>query len=101
MIRGIYSGLRSWSARKSTQNSREPVRAVLLAMNPDHELPGDQIAERVGRSPRFVDRWLAAYRCEGIAALVPKKQPGRMPKLTPEQEQQLRARLEKRVSLRT
>lgn len=81
-------------SQEANAKQRDRYRAVLLAMNPDHELEGDQIAERVGRSPRFVDRWLAEYRRGGIAALVPRKQPGRKPKLTPEQEQQLRARLD-------
>ena len=55
---------------------------------------GDQIAQRIGRSPRFVDEWLARYRSDGLTALTPRKQPGKPPKLTAEQETQLKARLD-------
>jgi transposase len=72
---------------------RDRYRAVLLASGAK-PLKGEQIAARLGRSPRFVDKWLACYRRGGIDALTPRKQPGRKPKLTPQQEQQLRARLE-------
>ena len=70
---------------------RDRYRAVLLAMD---GLEGDEIAARVGRSPRFVDEWVGRYRRGGPAALRPKKQPGRRPKLTPQQEGQLKARLD-------
>lgn len=79
------------SERNAKQRDR--YRAVLLAMD-EAEHEGDEIAEVVGRSPRFVDEWAARYRRGGIAALVPKKQPGRRPKLTAEQEQKLKARLD-------
>ena len=77
--------------RESNAKQRDRCRAVLLAMD---ALEGDEIAERVGRSPRFVDEWVGRYRKGGVEALVPKKQPGRPPKLTPQQEQALRARLD-------
>jgi transposase len=64
---------------------------VLLAMD---GLEGDDIALRLGRSPRFVDEWVGRYRRGGLAALRPRKQPGRRPKLTPEQEGHLKARLD-------
>jgi transposase len=70
---------------------RDRYRAVLLAMD---DLEGDEIALRLGRSPRFVDEWAGRYRRGGIAALRPKKQPGRRPKLTAGQEEQLKARLD-------
>ena len=78
--------------RESDARQRDRYRAVLLAM--DGQLQGNQIAACLGRSPRFVDQWLARYRGGGTAALVPRKQPGRRPKLTARQEQQLRARLD-------
>ena len=78
--------------RESDARQRDRYRAVLLAM--DDELEGDQIAAHLGRSPRFVDKWLARYRRDGIEGLIPRKQPGRRPKLSGEQEQQLRARLD-------
>ena len=70
---------------------RDRYRAVLLAMD---DLEGDEIALRLGRSPRFVDEWAGRYRRGGIAALRPKRQPGRRPKLTAGQEEQLKARLD-------
>jgi transposase len=77
---------------ESNAKQRDRYRAVLLAI--DGHLEGDDIAHRLGRSPRFVDEWLARYRRGGLAALVPRRQPGRTPKLTPRQEEQLRARLD-------
>ena len=55
---------------------------------------GDEIAKGIGRSPRFVDEWIARYRSQGLPGLIPKKQPGARPKLTPELEARLRQRLE-------
>ena len=78
-------------ARESDAKQRDRYRAVLLAMD---RLEGDEIAGRVGRSPRFVDEWVGRYRRGGIEALVPRRQPGRPPKLTPDQEAALRARLD-------
>jgi transposase len=77
--------------RESDAKQRDRYRAVLLAMD---GLEGDEIAGRVGRSPRFVDEWAGRYRKGGVEALVPKKQSGRPPKLTPDQEAALRARLD-------
>jgi len=84
--------LEELARRESNAKQRDRYRAVLLAI--DDELEGDQIADRLDRSPRFVDKWLARYRAGGIEALAPRKQPGRTPKLTPQQEQQLKARLD-------
>jgi transposase len=82
--------------REPDAKQRDRYRAVLLAV--DGGLEGDEIARRLGRSPRFVDKWLARYRRGGRAALVPGRQPGRPPgrppKLAPGQEEQLRARLD-------
>lgn len=78
--------------REANAKQRDRYRAVLLAM--DGRLEGDQIAEKLGRSARFVDEWLARYRRAGIEALVPRKQPGRRPKLTIQQEEQLKQRLD-------
>jgi transposase len=77
--------------REPDARQRDRYRAVLLAMD---DLEGDDIAMRLGRSPRFVDEWVGRYRRGGLAALRPRKQPGRRPKLTPQQEEQLKARLD-------
>lgn len=77
--------------RENNAKQRDRYRAVLLARQ---GLEGEEIAARLGRSPRFVDEWVARYRRQGLAGLRPKKQPGRKPKLTAEQEQQLKARLD-------
>ena len=78
---------------KSEKNAkqRDRYRAVLLAVEGRE---GDDIAAHIGRSPRFVDEWTARYRRGGIDALQGKKYPGRKPKLTPQQEEQLKARLD-------
>jgi transposase len=81
--------------RESDARQRDRYRAVLLAMGGDGpELEGDEIALRLGRSPRFVDEWVGRYRRGGVGALRPRKQPGRRPKLTPRQEGRLKARLD-------
>jgi transposase len=77
--------------RESDARQRGRYRAVLLAMD-DSE--GDGVARRPGRSPRFVDEWAARYRRGGPAALRPRKQPGRRPTLTAEQEGRPEARLD-------
>jgi transposase len=80
--------------RECDARQRDRYRAVLLAMDDDVLLEGDDIALRLGRSPRFVDEWVGRYRRGGLGALRPRKQPGRRPKLTPRQEEQLKARLD-------
>ena len=77
--------------REANAKQRDRYRAVLLAMD---DLEGDEVALRLGRSPRFVDEWVGRYRRGGLGALRPRRQPGRRPKLTPQQEEQLKARLD-------
>jgi transposase len=77
--------------KEANAKQRDRYRAVLLAIEGRQ---GDEIAQRIGRSPRFVDEWVARYRRSGLEGLKPRKQPGRVPKLTPEQEKQLMARLD-------
>jgi transposase len=71
------------------------LRAVLLAAEGDDgvELEGDEIARRVGRSPRFVDQWLARYRAGGLAAVRPGKATGQPPKLAADNRQAFKARI--------
>ena len=77
---------------EANAKQRDRYRAVLLVAA--EQLQGDEIAKRLGRSPRFVDEWAGRYRRGGIEALLPRKQPGRRPKLTAEQEQKLKQRLD-------
>jgi|SRR5918995_482292 transposase len=84
-------GLEELVRAQNNAKQRDRYRAVLLAMD---DVQGDQIAQTLCRSPRFVDEWAGRYRRGGIAALVPKKQRGRKPKLTLEQEAKLRERLD-------
>jgi transposase len=75
---------------------RDRYRAVLLAAeggDAGAELEGDQIAQRLGRSPRFVDQWLARYRQNGLPGLEPRRAKGRVPKLDATQQQAFKARL--------
>jgi transposase len=87
-------------ARASKQRrtlQRDRLRVVLLAGDGDdagRELSREQIAERVGRSRQFVDQWVTRYRKGGLGAIAAKKQPGRSPKLTPVQDEQLKAILD-------
>lgn len=81
--------------RKTLQRDR--LRVVLLAGEGDgdgRELFREQIAERVDRSRQFVDQWVRRYRTGGLDAIGAKKQPGRRAKLTAEQDERLRARLD-------
>jgi transposase len=76
---------------------RDRLRVVLLAGDGDEagrELFREQIAQRVRRSRQFVDQWVGRYRTGGLDAIVAKKQPGRAPKLTAAQDEQLKALLD-------
>jgi transposase len=86
------SRLQKLVAREANTKQRDRYRAVLLVAA--EQLGGDEIAKRLGRSPRFVDEWAGRYRRGGIDALLPRKQPGRRPKLTSQQEQKLKQRLD-------
>ena len=78
-------------AREVNAKQRDRYRVVLLAMD---DIEGDEIALQLARSPRFVDEWAARYRKGGLDALRPWRQSGRPPKLTAEQTEQLRRRLD-------
>jgi transposase len=76
---------------------RDRYRAVLLAAgraDDGREHEGDEIARRLDRSPRFVDRWVAAYRRGGVAALRGRPPGGRRPaRLAPGRHAAFKARL--------
>ena len=86
-----FQRLQNLIKTETTAKQRDRYRAVLMAIEGRE---GDDIAARIGRSPRFVDEWAARYRCGGLDALRGKKYPGRKPKLTPQQEERLKARLD-------
>lgn len=70
---------------------RDRYRAVLLALE-GKTCP--QIVAAVGRSRRSVQDWVYCYRDGGIDALPDGKRTGRPSKLTREQEESLKARLD-------
>jgi len=80
---------------EANAKQRDRLRAVLLAAEGEdgQELEGDQIAQRLARSPRFVDQWLARYRSGGLAAIKPGKAKGQKPKLPVEKQAAFKARL--------
>ena len=71
---------------------RDRYRAVLLVA--EDALQGDEIARRLGRSPRFVDEWAGRYRRGGLAALVPRKPRGATARLDAAGVERLKARLD-------
>ena len=89
------SKLREFVREEKDARQRDRFRAVLLAAEGDAgaELEGDPIAARLGRSPRFVDQWVARYRRGGLEALYPGKAKGRTAKLTPEKQRAFKARI--------
>jgi transposase len=92
----VWNGYRlAIERRQADQRDRYNVLLLLGDGGADgEELEGDEVARRVGRSPRFVDKWRGRYAAGGFAAIVRGKAKGRPPKLTPEQDQLLRARLD-------
>ena len=84
--------LRRHAAAERQALQRDRYRAVLLVA--EHGLAGDEVARRLGRSPRFVDEWAGRYRRGGLDALVPREPPGAAPKLSPAQAAKLKARLD-------
>ena len=87
--------LRESVRAEASAKQRDRFRAVLLAAEGEggRELEGDEIARRLARSPRFVDKWVARYRGSGLDALRPRKARGRSPGLTPEQGRAFKARV--------
>ena len=70
---------------------RDRFRVVLEALEGRETL---EIASIVRRSRKFVQHWVYRYRDGGLAALEGRKHPGRKPKLTARQQEQLVARLD-------
>lgn len=83
--------------QETNAKQRDRYRVVLLAgegLTDQHELTREQIAHVTARSRQFVDEWVHRYRCGGVPALSPRKQPGATPKLSLEQQEQLKAMLD-------
>jgi transposase len=74
--------LRQYSRQQPNAKQRDRYRAVLLALE-GHEAP--TIARMLGRSRRFVQRWVYHYRDHGLEDLGPQRQSGRPSKLPPAQ----------------
>jgi transposase len=83
--------LRKRVAREGHAKRRDRFRVVLEALRGQQTL---DIARLVGRSRKFVQHWVYQYRDHGLAGLEGKSYPGRKPKLTAEQEDKLKARLD-------
>ena len=84
-------------AAEHNAKQRDRYRVVLIAgqgLGGQAELEREEIAAAVGRSRQFVDQWVKRYRNGGIAALIPKRQPGAKAKLTVKQREELCAMLD-------
>lgn len=92
----VWSGYRrALKQRNTLQRDRYNVILLLGDGGADgQELQREQIATAVGRSRQFVDEWAKRYRQGGYDAVVPGKAKGKPPKLTAEQDAQLKARLD-------
>jgi putative transposase len=77
------------SERSAKQHDR--LRAARLALDGQTT---EAIMTTLGRSRGFVQDWAYAYRDGGLDAISVKKQPGRPCKLTLEQQQQLKNRID-------
>lgn len=92
----VWNGYRrAIERRQTTQRDRYNVILLLGDGGPNREeLEREQIAAAVGRSRQFVDEWARRYRQGGFDAIAPGKARGNPPKLSPEQVEQLKARLD-------
>jgi len=88
---GDRKRLLTLAASERNAKQRDRFRAVSMALNGEFT---DDIMESLSRSRNFVQRWVYAYRDGGIEAISPKKQTGRKPKLTSEQIEKLKQRLD-------
>lgn len=76
--------------RERGARQRNRFRIALLAIK---GLEKEEIARRVGVAKSTVEAWAYAYRDSGIEALYAGTPTGAPPKLSPEQEEELRQRL--------
>lgn len=78
-------------AGERNARQRDRYRVVRMALDGTQTLA---IAQAVARSRKFVQEWVYRYRDHGRAGLLPRKQPGRPPKLPPAQHARLKQRLD-------
>ena len=92
----VWNGYRrAREQRKTLQRDRYNVILLLGDGGPDgEELQREQIASVLKRSRQFVDEWARRYRAGGFDAIVAGKAKGAPPKLTPQQDELLRKRLD-------
>jgi transposase len=89
---GDVDRLRALIAAEKNAKQRDRYRVVLLAgvgLGDMAQCSRQQIAAAVGRSRQFVDQWVGRYRRGGLDLLYPRKQPGAVSKLTPEEQLEL------------
>jgi transposase len=79
------------AAAETSAIRRDRYRAVLLAIEGKEAV---EIAHGLGRSRRSVQDWAYAYRDGGTEAIQPKRRTGRTPRLPPERQADLKARLD-------
>ncbi|MCP4550340.1 MAG: transposase [bacterium] len=82
--------LRERVRKESNAKQRDRYRAVVLALEGRSE---PEIRLRLGRSRGFIQRWVYAYRDQGINGLKAKKPHGQPPKLPRNREAELKALL--------
>jgi putative transposase len=88
--RGDRRKLAGLMRAESNAKQRDRLRAVALALEGHETLA---IAERLGRSRAFVQRWVYAYRDHGLGGIRARKAPGRTPFLTGEEAERFRDRV--------
>ena len=87
---GDVAVLRARADAEKDALRRDRYRAVLLAIDGRE---ARDIAAAIGRARRSVQDWAYAYRDGGVDAVQPKRRVGRIPRLSPEMEARLKARL--------
>ena len=84
---GDLAQLQKRVRKEGNAKQRDRYRVVLLALE---GLTEPQIRTRTARSRGFVQRWVYAYRDEGLHAIAAKKPTGKPPKLPREKEPELK-----------
>ena len=90
-VTGDVAELRRRVAAEKNALRRDRYRAVLLALGGQEAA---YIAVAIGRARRSVQDWAYAYRDGGIDAIQPRPRVGRRPRLGPDGQGRLRARLD-------